>query len=183
MQWASPMASLFRATIFAIGHRLHSASAFKRRTCPIFQFLCCLSHFPHFCKVSSTSFLHRFKNSSGRCWTLLQCFLQYRSGEVWMNFWMNFWLPQTSTSRICKDPSDKLLPWVFSKEFKIALALRIWHSQTPPMLLDSGGFLFYIIHSPPFSFKKLPNLIWSNSWNVWVSSVDAPTRFEHYCQI
>ena len=63
-------------------------------------------------------------------------------------------------------------------EIKIALALRIWHSQTPLMLLNSDGFLFYIIHSPPFSFKKLLILIWYISWNAQVSSVDAPTRFE-----
>ena len=201
MQWASPMASLFRATIFAIGHRLHSASAFKRRTCPIFQFLCCLSHFPRFCKVSSTSFLHRFQNSSGRCWTLLQCFLQYRSGEVkWprggittLDFIVRKFtelrgarlvtplstsivngcesmIASTSTKRVCKDSLDKLLPWVFSKEFKIARTpnLAFPHSN---MLLDSGGFLFKIIHSAPFSFKKLPILIWS-------ISTDAPTRFE-----
>ena len=46
------------------------------------------------------------------------------------------------------------------------------------MLLDSGGFLFQIIHSPPFSFKKLLILIWSISWNTRDSSADAPTRFE-----
>ena len=84
----------------------------------------------------------------------------------------------TSASRICKDSSDKLLPRVFSKEFKIDLALRIWRSQTPSMLLDSGGFLFHIIHSPPCSSKKLPILIWSISWNTRVSSVDAPTWFK-----
>ena len=63
-------------------------------------------------------------------------------------------------------------------EIKIGLALQIWHSQTPLMLLNSGGFLFYIIYSPQFSFKKLLILMWSISWNARVSSVDAPTRFE-----
>ena len=86
----------------------------------------------------------------------------------------------TSTSRVCKNSSDKLPSWVISKEFKIALALQIWCSQTPLKLLDSGGFLFYIIHSPPFSFKRMNHslLIWSISWNAWVSSPDAPTTFE-----
>ena len=89
-----------------------------------------------------------------------------------------FMIASTSTSRVCKESSDKLLPWVFSKELKIALAPQIWRSHTPPVLLDGGGFLFRIIHSPPFSFKKLPILILSISWNARDSSADVQTKFE-----
>ena len=63
-------------------------------------------------------------------------------------------IAMTSTRRVCKDSLDKLLPWVFSSEFKITLVLQILHSQTLLMLLDSGGFLFHIIYSPPFSSKN-----------------------------
>ena len=89
-----------------------------------------------------------------------------------------FMIASTSTSRVCKESSDKLLPWVFSKELKIALAPQIWRSHTPPVLLDGGGFLFRIIHSPPYSFKKLPILILSISWNARDSSADVQTKFE-----
>ena len=63
-------------------------------------------------------------------------------------------IAMTSTRRFCKDSLDKLLPWVFSSEFKITLVLQILYSQTLLMLLDSGGFLFHIIYSPPFSSKN-----------------------------
>ena len=87
-----------------------------------------------------------------------------------------FMIASTSTSRVCKDSSDKLLPRVFSKEFKIALVLWIWHSETPAMLVNSGGFLFHIIHSPSFTFKKLSILIWSIFWNAQVSSVNTSNK-------
>ena len=156
-----------------------------------------------------TSFFLVFQNSLDRCWALLQCFLQYRSGKVrWPGCGittfdfiirrftglrgarlvtsfstsvvsgLEFMIASTSRTRVYKDRSYKLFRGIFSKEFKIALALRIFSSQTPPMLLDSGGFLFHIIHSPPVSFKKSPILIWSISWNVRVSSDDALTWFE-----
>ena len=63
-----------------------------------------------------------------------------------------------------------------SKEFKIALVLWIWHSETPAMLVNSGGFLFHIIHSPSFTFKKLSILIWSIFWNAQVSSVNTSNK-------
>ena len=156
-----------------------------------------------------TSFFLVFQNSLDRCWTLLQCFLQYRSGKVrWPGCGittfdfiirrftglrgarlvtsfstsvvngLEFMIASTSRTRVYKDRSYKLFRGIFSKEFKIALALRISSSQTPPMLLDSGGFLFHIIHSPSVSFKKSPILIWSISWNARVSSDDALTWFE-----
>ena len=175
-----------------MGHQLHSESSFDK-TSPILEFLCCLFHFYWFCRVSSTLFGHQFQNSLDRCWTLLQCFPYYQSGNMKLlgddittfdfivrrftglrktrlvtSFCTSvvsgreFTIASTSTSRVCKDSLDKLHPWIFSKEFKIGLVLRIWFSQTPPMLRDNGGFLY---HSPPGNY-----LIWSFCWSprkVW----------------
>ena len=77
----SPGSSLFVATILAIGHWLHSASFFKRTMSPTLQFLSGIFHFVLDWRLN-TSFLHLFQNSLQICWTLLQCFLQYWSGDA-----------------------------------------------------------------------------------------------------
>ena len=82
----------------------------------------------------------------------------------------------TSSTRVCNDSSVKLLPWVFSNEFRTEQALVISCTQTPPILLASGGFLFYTIQSPPFS-KKSPVFLWSIYWKAHISSADTPTKF------
>ena len=60
-----------------------------------------------------------------------------------------------STSSVCNDSSVRLPPWIFNKEVRITLALRICRSQTLPFLLANGGFRFQLIHSPPCSSKYL----------------------------
>ena len=84
-------------------------------------------------------------------------------------------IASTSTIRICNDSAVKLLPWVFSNEFRIEWAL-ICCSQTPRILLACGGLLFRIIQSQPFSSEKSPIFFWSISWKAHISSVDAPTK-------
>ena len=86
-------------------------------------------------------------------------------------------IASTSTTRVCNDCSVKLLPWVFSNEFRIERALLICRSHTPPILLACGGFLFHTIQSPPFSSKKLPIFLWSIFWKTRISSADSPIKF------
>ena len=75
--------------------------------------------------------------------------------------WYEFAIASTSISKVCNDLSYRLVPWVFNKEVKIVLALLIYLSHTPPILLAEGGFHFHSIHSPPL------NEIKCLSWNHW----------------
>ena len=63
-------------------------------------------------------------------------------------------IASTSRTRVCNDSSVKLLPWIFSSEFRLERALLICYSQTPSILPAWGRFFFHRIQSPPFSSKK-----------------------------
>ena len=79
---------------------------------------------------------------------------------------------------ICRDASSKMRPCVCSREFKIALVDLIWQSQIPPMWLVAGGFLFQVIQSPPWSWRKFSIFMWSNLLNTFSNSYSAPTKLE-----
>ena len=61
---------------------------------------------------------------------------------------------------------------------KIALADLIWQSQITPMWLVAGGFLFQVIQSPPWSWRKFSIFMWSNLLNTFSNSYSAPTKLE-----
>ena len=78
-----------------------------------------------------------------------------------------FIIASVSIISVCRDSSSKLCPCVCKREFKIALANLVWCFQISPMWLAAGGFLFQVIQSPPWSWRKFSILLWSISLNVF----------------
>ena len=74
------------------------------------------------------------------------------------------------------DSPFRLVLWVFNKEVKIVLALFIYLSHTPPILLAEGGFCFHSIHSPSLSLMKSFISCWSISAKALLNSEGAPTK-------
>ena len=87
-----------------------------------------------------------------------------------------FKITSTSISKVCKDSSFRLAPWIFNKEVKMVLALLICLSHIPPILLAEDGLHFHSIHSPPLSLVKSMILCWSISAKAFRNSEEAPTK-------
>ena len=135
-------------------------------------------------RLKNTSFFHLFQNLLQICCTFLHSFLQCLSGDAKtgggitiFNFLVKcvglsrlvmslivslvngqeLTIASTSASRVCNDSSARVPPSVFNKELRIALALWICCSQTPPMLLAIPlfpDFLSVLQH-------VLPDIYWS----------------------
>ena len=87
-----------------------------------------------------------------------------------------FTIASTSISKVHNDSSFRLVPWVFNKEVKIVLAILIYHSHTPPILLAEGGFRFHSIHSPLWSLMKSLIFCWFISVKAFLNLEEAPTK-------
>ena len=70
----------------------------------------------------------------------------------------------------------RLAPRVFRRDSKIFLAVLIYLSHIPPMLLAAVGFLFLDIHSPPLSYMNWLIFWYFVSMKALVSSAEAPTK-------
>ena len=101
---------------------------------------------------------------------------------VFVNICLEWWnclvvvsIASTWTTRVSSDSSVKLLPCVFSNEFRIEWVLLICCSQTLPILLANAFF------STPFNHHHLllkrPIFLWFISWKERISSANAPTIF------
>ena len=77
-----------------------------------------------------------------------------------------FAIYSTSISKVCSDSSFGMVPRVFNKEVKMALAL----------LLVEGGFCFHNIHSSLLSLMKSLILCWSISAKALLNLEEAPTK-------
>ena len=71
---------------------------------------------------------------------------------------MGLVLASTLASNVRSDSSFRLVPCILSSANNIEWAHLIWRSQTPPLLLAVGGYLFHWIHWPP-----------APAWTHWFS--------------
>ena len=71
---------------------------------------------------------------------------------------MGLVLASTLASNVRSDSSFRLVPCILSSANNIEWAHLIWRSQTPPLLLAVGGYLFRWIHWPP-----------APAWTHWFS--------------
>ena len=89
---------------------------------------------------------------------------------------MGLVLASTLASNVRSDSSFRLVPCILSSANNTEWPYLIWRSQTPPLLLAVGGFLFHWIHWPPGSSMNSLIFLCFISENVLFSSALAPTN-------
>ena len=86
-------------------------------------------------------------------------------------------IASVSATGVLNSLSLRLWPWVFSKPARILLALRIWHSQTPPICETPGGFLYHVIQSVPFCRRYVSYLFLIHFLQSLSKLLSVPTKF------
>ena len=86
-------------------------------------------------------------------------------------------IASTSSNRMFRDSSSKLLLWVLKRDVKmILLADLICLSKVPPMRLPKGEFLFHTIQSAFWLSMNPWILLWFVSSMDFANSLSAPTK-------
>ena len=179
--------------IRAIGHCcLLTFGSFNKTTSSTAKFLLGLFHLFRIWRLCKYSFLNLVQNSFARCWTCLQRFRQYISalwkfpggGKTTLLFNVSNWIgdkagedgslvsvvrgleltiSSASVSKVWSASSVNYEECSCKREVRTARTERIWRSQTPPLWLASGTFLFHLIQSHFSSKRESCILSWSMS--------------------
>ena len=183
------------------------SSSFTRTMSLTWKLGSLLIHFCRVCRLDRYSFLHLVQNSLARCWTWRHLLLQYRSffwktpggGRITVVFRVRrlighngrlsgslsdstvsgteFTMHSASVRRVRNDSSLRLFECSIKSADSTLRTDRIWRSQTPPIWLADGGFLFQFIQSQECERRKSPILDWSISLNAFFHSFAVPMKF------